>query len=71
MDVVKGILNSFNTGTYTATLQISGSDKVYLNGVAVSRNIPVEEMVPGRNLVIVFFDNFNSKEAVITGVYTQ
>ena len=71
MDVVKGILNSFNTGTYTATVQISGSDKVYLNNVAVSRNIPVEEMVPGRNLVIVFFDNYNSKEAVITGVYTQ
>jgi hypothetical protein len=71
MDVVKGILNGFNTGNYTATVQISGSDKVYLNGVAVSRNIPAEEMVPGRNLVIVFFDNFNSKEAVITGVYTQ
>ena len=71
MDVIKGILNSFNTGNYTATVQISGSDKVYLNGVAVSRNIPVEEMVPGRNLVIVFFDNFNSKEAVITGIYTQ
>ena len=71
MDVVKGILNSFNTGNYTATVQISGSDKVYLNGVAVSRNIPSEEMVPGRNLVIVFFDEFNSKEAIITGVYTQ
>ena len=71
MDVLKGILNSFNTGNYTATIQISGSDKVYLNSVAVSRNIPPEEMIPGRNLVIVFFDNFNSKEAVITGVYTQ
>ena len=71
MDVVKGILNSFNTGNYTATVQISGSDKVYLNGVAVCRNIPPEVMIPGRNLVIVFFDEFNSKEAVITGVYTQ
>jgi len=71
MNVVKGILNSFNTGNYTATVQISGSDKVYLNGVAVSRNIPAEEMIPGRDLVVVFFDNFNSKEAVITGVYTQ
>lgn len=71
MDVVKGLLNSFNTGDYTATVQISGSDKVYLNDVAVSRNIPPEEMVSGRNLVIVFFDEFNAKEAVITGVYTQ
>ncbi|HEY93329.1 MAG TPA: hypothetical protein G4O15_00125 [Dehalococcoidia bacterium] len=71
MDIVKGILNSFNTGNYTATVQISGSDKVYLNGVAVSRNIPAEEMIPGRSLVIIFFDEFNSKEAVITGIYTQ
>ena len=71
MDIVKGILNSFNAGNCTATVQISGSDKVYLNGVAVSRNIPAEEMIPGRNLVIVFFDEFNSKEAVIVGVYTQ
>ena len=71
MDVVKGILNSFNAGDYTATVQISGSDKVYLNGVAVSRNIPSGEMIQGRSLVIVFFDEFNSKEAVITGVYIQ
>ena len=71
MDVVKGILNSFNSGNYTATVQISGSDKVYLNGVAVGRNIPSAEMIQGRSLVIVFFDEFNSKEAVITGVYTQ
>lgn len=71
MDIVKGILNSFNSGNYTATIQIPGSDKVYLNGIAVSRNIPSEEMISGRSLVIVLFDDFNSKEAVITGVYTQ
>ena len=71
MEVIKGTLNSFNSGNYTATVQISGRDRVYLNGVAVSRNIPTGEMVPGRSLVIVFFDEFNSKEAVITGVYTQ
>jgi hypothetical protein len=71
MNIVKGILNSFNAGNYTATVQISGSDKVYLSGVGVSRNISSGEMIQGRSLVIVFFDEFNSKEAVITGVYTQ
>ncbi|UCD09305.1 MAG: hypothetical protein JSU79_01290 [Dehalococcoidales bacterium] len=71
MDVVKGLLNSFNSGNYTATIQVSGSDKVYLSSVTVSRSIPSGEMIPGRNLVIVFFDDFNSKEAVVTGVYTQ
>lgn len=71
MNAVKGILKSFNSGNYTATVQISGSDKVYLDEVPVARNIPSAEMVSGRNLVIVFFDEFNSKEAVVTGVYTQ
>jgi len=71
MDVVKGILNSFSVGNYTATVQIPGSDKVYLSGIAVSRDIPAGEMISGRSLVIVFFDDFNSKEAVITGIYTR
>ena len=71
MDVVKGILNSFNSGNYTATIEESGSDKVYLSSVTVSRSIPAGEMIPGRNLGLVFFDDFNSKEAVVTGVYTQ
>jgi hypothetical protein len=70
MNVRKGILKSFSAGSYTATVQLSGSDKVYLDEIAVVRNIPSGEMVSGRNLVLVFFDEHNSKEAIVMGVYT-
>ena len=71
MSVKKGILKSFSSGSYTATVQLSGSDRVYLEGIAVARNIPVAEMVVGRNLAVIFFDEYNSKEAVVAGVFTR
>ena len=71
MSIHKGILKSFNSGDYTATIRLSGSDRVYIEEVAVSRNIPAAEMVSGRKLVVVFFDEHNAKEAVVAGVFTQ
>ncbi len=69
MSSKKGILKSFNSGDYTATVQLAGSDKVYLEGIAVARNIPAAEMTAGRKLAIVFFDEYNSNEAVVVAVY--
>lgn len=69
MNMRRGVLKSFNSGDYTATIQLTGSQKVYLEGVAVARNIPAVEMAPGRNVAVVFFDEHNAKEAVVTGVY--
>jgi hypothetical protein len=66
----KAILRGFNSGTYTATIQLAGSQKVYLEDVAVARNIPAVEMALGRRVAVVFFDAHNAKEAVVLGVYT-
>ncbi len=66
----KGVLKSFNSGDYTATVQLAGSHKVYLEGIAVARNIPAAEMALGRKVAIVFFDEHNAKEAVVVAVYT-
>ncbi len=70
MSVRKGILKSFNSGDYTATVQLAGSHKVYLEGIAVARNIPAAEMALGRKVALVFFDEHNAKEAVVVAVYT-
>ena len=70
MSVKKGVLKSFDSGGYTATVQLSGSRRVYLEGVAVARNIPSGEMTAGRKVAVVFFDENNIKEAVVAGVYT-
>ena len=70
MSLRKGVLKSFNSGDYTATVQIASSHKVYLQGIAVARNIPAVEMALGRKVAVVFFDEHNAKEAVVIAVYT-
>jgi len=70
MSLRKGVLKSFNSGAYTATVQLASSYKVYLEGVAVARNLPSAEMVAGRKVALVFFDEHNVKEAVLVAVYT-
>jgi hypothetical protein len=69
MDITKGVLKSFNATSYTATVQLAGSYKAYLEGIAVARNIPGVEMVVGRKLAVILFDEHNPKEAVVVGVY--
>ena len=70
MRLTKGVLKSFNSSNYTATVRLAGSYKVYLEDVAVARNLPVAEMVTGRKVAVIFFDEHNPKEAVVTAVYT-
>lgn len=70
MNVRKAILKSFNSSTYTATVQLATSLKVYLEDIAVARNLPAAEMLTGRKVAVVFFDEHNPKEAVVVAVYT-
>jgi len=70
MRLRKGILRSFNSGNYTATVQLASSYKVYLEDIAVARNLPSGEMVAGRKVAVIFFDEHNPKEAVVAAVYT-
>ena len=70
MSLRKGGLKSFNSGDYTATVQLAGSQKVYLEGIAVARNIPAAEMALGRKVAVILFDEHNAKEAVVIAVYT-
>ena len=70
MRLKKAVLKSFNSGAYTATVQLASSYKVYLEDVAVARNLPAAEMVSGRKVAVVFFDEHNVKEAVVIAVYT-
>ena len=70
MRLKKAILRSFNSGNYTATVQLAGSFKVYLEDIAVARNLPSGEMTAGRKVAVIFFDEHNPKEAVVVAVYT-
>jgi len=70
MKLRKAVLKSFNSGNYTATVQLAGSYKVYLEDVAVARNLSAAEMNTGRKTAVLFFDEYNPKEAVVVAVYT-
>lgn len=69
MDIKRGIIKGFDSGTYKATIQVAGSLSVWLGEVAVARNIPAAEMVVGRRCAIIFFDETNPGDAVVVGVY--
>ncbi len=69
MGLHNGILKSFNSEAYTATIQLTGSYKSYLVDITVARNLPSAEMVSGRKVAVAFFDEHNPKEAVIIGIY--
>jgi hypothetical protein len=66
----KAELRSFNSGNYTATVRIAGGYKVYLEDVAVARNLPSAEMVTGRKVAVIFFEENSPKDAVIVAVYS-
>jgi hypothetical protein len=69
MTIKKAILRTFDTGNYTATIEIAGSHKTYLEGVAVARNLQDTEMLAGRKLAVLFFDEHNVKDAAVIAVY--
>jgi hypothetical protein len=69
MIVKKAILRSFDSGIYTATIEITGSGKIYLEGVPVAHNLPAAEITVGRKLAVLFFDEHNVKDAVVVAVY--
>ena len=70
MRLRKAVLRSFNSGSYTGTVQLAGSYKVYLEDIVVARNLPTAEMTTGRKTAVLFFDEHNPKEAVVIAVYS-
>ena len=65
----KGILRSFDPVTHTATVELVGSRRLFLTGIAVSRGLPSVEMVSGRSVAVGFFDESNPADAVVVAVY--
>ena len=70
MDFKRGTLKSFNASTYLATVLIEGGLSVYLANIPTSRNIASAEMTAGRKIAVLFFDEANPDDAVITAVWT-
>jgi len=69
MEVRRGVIKGFDSGSYKATVQVAGSLSVWLEGIMVARNIPSSEMITGRRCALIFFDETNPEDAVLVAVY--
>jgi len=70
MIVRKGTVKGFDSGSYTATVQMAGSLAVWLEDVPVARNIDAADMVVGRRCALLFFSESDPRDALVVGVYT-
>jgi hypothetical protein len=69
-EIHQGILRVWNSGTYTADVQLAGSLWLHLRAVPVARNIASAEMVAGRKVAVALFDPTNPDDAVLFAVWT-
>jgi hypothetical protein len=70
MEMQRGVLRAFDSGTYKATVEMAGSIAVWLSGVPVARNIASGELTAGRNVAVLQFDASNPNDAVVAAVWT-
>jgi hypothetical protein len=65
-----GILRAFDSGTYKARVTLKGSIHMSLADVPTSRTIATGEMIAGRNVAVLIFDETKATDAVVIAVYT-
>ena len=70
MEIRRGVVKGFDSGSYRATVQVAGSLSVWLGEVPVARNIPSSEMLSGRSCALIFFDETNPGDGVLVAVYS-
>jgi len=69
MDIRRGIIWAFDSGTYLADVQIVGSMATMLTGVPVARQIGADLLTSGTKCGVLFFDETNPSDACVVFVY--
>ncbi len=70
MEIKRGVLRAFDSGTYRANVEIAGSIATWLTGVPVARNIASGELITGRRVALLLFDPSNPNDMVLCAVWT-
>ena len=68
--IKKGILKSWDSTNYLASVQLIGSLSVWLNNLPVTRGLEAADMVAGRSVAVLFLDPGNPADAVVIAVWT-
>lgn len=69
MDIRRGIIRAFDSGTYLADVQIVGSMATILTGVPVAKQIGAELLTSGTKCGVLFFDETNPADGCVAFVY--
>jgi len=64
-----GILKNFDSDTYKAGVQLTGSLTTYFDNVNVARNIASGEMITGHHVILAVPQD-NPRDAVVIAVFT-
>ncbi len=67
--LLRGILVSFDSGTWTAVVRLDGSAPQTLTGVAVSRALPSSEMVTDRRVLLAAGDHGDVADLGVLAVW--
>lgn len=67
--IKRGILQSFNSSTYTASVLLPEATSTFLAGVPASTTIDGTSAVPGAYCAVLFFDEHNLQDAAVIAVY--
>lgn len=68
MATLRGRLVRFDGSTWRAVVRLEGSASMELTNVAVSRGIPVAQMVAGRRVLVDTGDAGDAAEAILTAI---
>jgi hypothetical protein len=66
----RGIIQSFDAATWTATVQVLPSQGNYLAQLQVAKHLLAAEIVPGDQCAVLFFDELNPADALVIAVYS-
>ncbi len=67
--IKRGILQSFDTSTYTASVLILEATSAFLSGVPVATHLDGTSAQSGAYCAVLFFDEQNLADAVVLAVY--
>lgn len=68
MATLRGRLVRFDGSTWRAVVRLEGSASMELTNLAVSRGIPVAQMVAGRRVLVDTGDAGGAAEAILTAI---
>jgi hypothetical protein len=67
--IKRGILQSFDPSTYTASCLLLEATSNFLTGVPISTSVDAATAIAGAYCAVLFFDEHNPADAVIIAVY--